>query len=148
MQKRSLRVTKTRKMYRFFYTCLFLLFYFLCHHLQHHHQVALAARNALTVPLTIRPNHLSLLSGLLDCIQCPHRTDVSLCWSANTGTSISCVNRRMSLLSLSLLSKECPACLVHLSWMVCQMGGKWPYNCGFVGCRFQDSFKAARLILV
>ena len=36
------------------------------------------------------------------------------------------INRRTSLMSWSLLLKQCPACLVHLTWMVCEMGGKWP----------------------
>ena len=32
-----------------------------------------------------------------------------------------------------------------MSWMVCEMGSKWAYNCSFVGCCFQDLFNAASL---
>ena len=32
--------------------------------------------------------------------------------------------------------------------VVCEIGGKWQYNCCFVGCCFQDLFKAVRSILV
>ena len=35
-----------------------------------------------------------------------------------------------------------------LSWMVCKMGGKWPYSYCFVGCYFQDLFKTVCNILV
>ena len=35
------------------------------------------------------------------------------------------------------------ACLAHLSWMVCEMVGKWLYSCCFVECCFHDLFKAA-----
>ena len=31
----------------------------------------------------------------------------------------------------------------HLTWMVCRIGGKWPYTNCFVGCYFQDLFKRA-----
>ena len=43
---------------------------------------------------------------------------------------------------------QCSACLVHLSWMVREIGGKWPYSCFFVSCCFQDLFRTARSILV
>ena len=36
----------------------------------------------------IYPYHPLLLVGLLGCISCPYRSDVSLCWSANIGASI------------------------------------------------------------
>ena len=38
------------------------------------------------------------------------------------------------------------ACLSY--WIVLEIGGKWPYNCCFVGCCFQDSFNIAHCILV
>ena len=43
-------------------------------------------------------------------------------------------------MSSFLLLQLCPTCFVRLTWMVCQMWGKWPYSCCFVGCCFQDLF--------
>ena len=54
----------------------------------------------------------------------------------------------MLLMSLSLLFQLCQACIVHLIWMVCEMRGKCPYNCYFIGYCFQDLFKTACSILV
>ena len=34
----------------------------------------------------------------------------------------------------SLLLQQCPACLVHLTWIVFVMGGRWPYSSCLVGC--------------
>ena len=48
----------------------------------------------------------------------------------------------------SLLLQQCPACLVRLTRMVCEMGGRGPYSCFLVGCCFHDLFKTARSILV
>ena len=48
-------------------------------------------------------------------------------------------------MSLSVLLKQCPACLVRLIWIVLWMGGRWSYSCCFVECCFQDM---ARSILV
>ena len=53
-----------------------------------------------------------------------------------------------SLMSLSLLLQQCPACLAHLTWIVFVMGGRWPYSWCFVGCCRQDLFNIARNILV
>ena len=38
------------------------------------------------------------------------------------------VHKRTSLMSSSLLFQQCPACLVRLTWMVFEMGCKWPYS--------------------
>ena len=43
-----------------------------------------------------------------------------------------CVHVRTSLMSSSLLHQHCSACLVSLTWMVCEMGGKWSYRSWFV----------------
>ena len=48
-----------------------------------------------------------------------------------------------SLMSSSLLLQQCPAWLVHLTWIVFVMGGRWPYSCCFVGCCRQDLFNIA-----
>ena len=53
-----------------------------------------------------------------------------------------------SSMSSSLLRQQCPACLVHLTWIVFMMGGRWPYSCCFVECCLQDLFNIARNILV
>ena len=42
----------------------------------------------------------------------------------------------------------CTTCPVCLNWMSCEMGGKWPYNCCFVGSHLQDLLKTARCIHV
>ena len=38
------------------------------------------------------------------------------------------IHGRTLLMSSSLLLQQCPACLVHLTLMVFEMGGKWPYS--------------------
>ena len=77
---------------------------------------------------------------------------VNLCRSANTSTSV----RRSPLENIAyefvLASPAVPhmSCLSYLngSWMVCEMGGRWPYNCCYVGCYFQDLLKIKCRILV
>ena len=58
------------------------------------------------------------------------------------------VYRSTSLMSSSLLLQQCPACLVHLIWIVFVMCSRWPYCCCFVGCCLQDLFNIARSIFV
>ena len=48
------------------------------------------------------------------------------------------VHRSTSLMSLSLLLQQCPACLVCLTLIVFVMGGRWPYSWCFVGRCLQD----------
>ena len=43
---------------------------------------------------------------------------------------------------------QCLACLAHFMWMVCEMRGKWPHSCCFVGCHFYYRFKTAHDIFV
>ena len=43
------------------------------------------------------------------------------------------VHRSTSLMSLSLLLQQCPACLIHLTWIVFMMGGRWPYSWCLLG---------------
>ena len=57
------------------------------------------------------------------------------------------VHWRTLLMSLSLFLQQCLACLVCLTWVVCEMGGKWLYGCCFVGCCLQDLFKTPHSIL-
>ena len=58
------------------------------------------------------------------------------------------VHRSTSLMSSSLLLQQCPTCLVHLTWIVFVMGGRWPYSWCLVGCCRQDLFNIAHRILV
>ena len=58
------------------------------------------------------------------------------------------VHRSTWLMSLSLLLQQCPACLVHLTWIVFVMGGRWPYSWCLVGCCRHDSFNIACSIFV
>ena len=44
------------------------------------------------------------------------------------------VHRSTSLMSLSLLLRQCLACLFRLTWIVFMMGGRWQYSCCSVGC--------------
>ena len=57
------------------------------------------------------------------------------------------VHWSISLMSSPLLLLQCPACLVHWTWMVFKMGGRCPYTCCFVGCCLQDLFNTACSIL-
>ena len=50
-------------------------------------------------------------------------------------------------MSSFLLLQQYPACLVHLIWMVLEMGGRWPYICCFEGRCFQVLFSMTRSIL-
>ena len=46
------------------------------------------------------------------------------------------------------LLQQCPACLVHLTWIFFVIGGKWPYTWFFVECCIQFLFNIVRSILV
>ena len=43
---------------------------------------------SVSISLSIRPYHPSLLAGPLNYIQCPYKPDLSLCWSANANEFI------------------------------------------------------------
>ena len=54
------------------------------------------------------------------------------------------VHRRTSLTTLFLLLQQFPACLdSSLTCMVLEIGSRYPYNCCFMGCCFQDLFNTA-----
>ena len=96
--------------------------------ISYHHQCTPVAE----IPLTLS-YHLFLLTITLDKSSRLHLVSASwLTWS---------VHGRMSPMSLSLLFQQCPACLAHLTWIVCRMGGKWPNKCCFVECCFQVLFR-------
>ena len=105
--------------------------------------------DSLSLSLTIHPYHQLLLAGLLCCILCPYKADkVNLCLSANTGTSMCRVYKKRWLICLFLLLQQYLAWFIYLTWIVCEMGSRWPYSCCFIGCCFLDLFKTAPCIRV
>ena len=115
----------------------------------HHHHLVPLARISLTLS-----RHFSLSfiasarsSGL-------HPVSSHSCWMyVRTGCPTFAqpyvgVQWSTSLISLSLLLQQCPACLVRLTWIVFVMGGRWPYSWCLVGCCHQDLFNISRSILV
>ena len=57
------------------------------------------------------------------------------------------VHLKRSLRERHLLLQRWHQCLVRLTWMVLEMGCKWPCRCWFVGYYFPDLFNIARSIL-
>ena len=118
------------------------------HHHPHHHVVPLAR-----VSLTLS-RHFSLkfiASGRYS--ELPPISSHSCCMYDRAGHlafawTYAGVHRSTSLMSLSLLLQQCPACLVRLTWIVFMMGGRWPYSRCLVGCCCQDLFNIAHNILV
>ena len=121
--------------------------WFINHH--HHRHVRPSARISLI--LSLHPFLSSIASGRSSGL---HPLSAQSCCmlvlAGRPAFARPCegVNRSTSLMSLTLLLQQCPACLVRLTWIVFVMGGKWPYNCCFVRCCFQDSFNIAHSILV
>ena len=118
------------------------------HHHHHHHVVSLA-RISLTLT-----HHFSLSfiasgrsSGLhpVSSHSCSMYVRVGCPAFARPYAG---VHRSTSLMSSSLLLQQCPACLVHLTWIVFVMGGRWLYSSCLVGCCSQDLFNIACNILV
>ena len=60
------------------------------------------------------------------------------------------VHKSTSLMSLSLLLQQCPACLVRLTWIVFVIGGRWLKHCNSIGkffFKYKYLFLFARLLL-
>ena len=74
---------------------------------------------------------------------CTELMNVSFSWLAKTNVSIR-KSPWNTLTSLSSFSHKFSACFVRLTWIVWEMGGKWPNNCCFV----KHCFQAVRKILV
>ena len=115
----------------------------------HHHHVVPQARISLTLS-----HHFSLSFIASGRSSGPHPVSSHSCWMyvwagrpAFARPYVG-VHRSTSLMSSSLLLQQCPACLVHLTWIVFMMGGRWPYNWCLVGCCRQDLFNIARSILM
>ena len=68
---------------------------------------------------------------------------VNFCWSVNTGVPSVEVRRKTLLMSFSLLFPQGPAYPPRPTWLVCEIGGEWLYNCCFVARCSQDLFKTA-----
>ena len=106
----------------------------------HHHHVALVARISLTLS-----RHSSLSFIALDRSSGQHPVSSHSCWmyvrAGRPAFARPCVviNKSTSLMSSSLLLQQCPACLVRLTWIVFEIGGRWPYSWCLVGCCRQDS---------
>ena len=117
------------------------------HH--HHHHVVLVAQTSLTLS-----HHffLSFIASGRSSRQ--HPVSSHSCWmyvhAGRPAFARPCVgvHKSTSLMSLSLLLQECPACLVRLTWIVFVIVGRWPYSWCLVGCCRQDLFNIARSILV
>ena len=56
------------------------------------------------------------------------------------------IQRKMLLMSSFLLLQQPPECLARLIGIVCEMGGKWLYNCCFLECRLPNLFETAHSI--
>ena len=89
---------------------------------------------------SIRPYYSLLPVSLLDYLLCPQ----VLVGHPTLACSCVGVHRRTSLMSLSLILRQYPTCLARLTWMVLEMGGKWPYSC-LVRCCFWDLLKMSRM---
>ena len=117
------------------------------HH--HHHHVVLVARISLTLSRHFFQSFIASgrSSGL-------HPVSSHSCWMyVRAGRPAFArpyvgVHKSTSLMSSSLLLQLCPACLVHLTWIVFMIGGRWLYSWCLVGCCRQDLFKIAYSILV
>ena len=113
-------------------------------HHHHHHHVMLLARIS---PTLSRHFSLSFIASGRSSGLHPVSSH-SCCMYVRAGRpafawSYAGVHRSTSLMSASLLLQQCPAYLVHLTWIVFVMGGRWPYSWCLVGCCRQDLFNIA-----
>ena len=105
----------------------------------HHHHVVLVARISLTLSL-----HFSLSFIASGRSSGQHPVSSHSCWmyvrAGRPAFARPCVgvHKSTSLMSSSLLLQQCPACLVHLTWIVFVIGGRWPYSWCLVRCCHQD----------
>ena len=117
--------------------------------LEHHHHVVPVARISLTLS---RYFSLSFITSGSSSGQHPVSSH-NCCMYVQAGRPTFAwpfvgIHWSTSLMSLSLLLQQYPACLVYLAWIVFMMGGRWPYSWCLVGCCYQDLFNIARSILV
>ena len=104
---------------------LCLIFQYLDNH--HHHHIALVARIFLTLS---RHSSLSFIALGRSSGQHPVSSHSCLIYvrAGRPAFARPCVgvHKSTSLMSSSLLLQQCPACLVHLTWIVFVIGGWWP----------------------
>ena len=141
-----MKTTKVSKKYIGIFAYIIHTVYFsnqLTYHHHHHHVVPLA-RISLTL------SHYFSLSVIASGRSSgPHPVSSHSCWMyVRAGRPAFArpyvgVHRSNSLMSLSLLLQQWPACLVRLTWIVFVMGGRWPYSWCLVGCCRQDLFNIA-----
>ena len=105
-----------------------------CFHHHHHHHVVPLARISLTLS-----RHFSLsfiASGRSSGL---HPVSSYSCWMyVRAGRPAFArpyagFHRSTWLMSSSLFLQQCPVCLVHLTWIVFVMGGRWLYSRCLVG---------------
>ena len=112
-------------------------------YIYHHHDVPLAWI------FLILPRHSFLLSITSGRSSRLHPVSVQNCCkyvlAGRPTLPHSCdgVHKSTLFMSSPLLLQQCPACLVHLIWMVSEISGRWPYSCCFVVCCHQDLFHRA-----
>ena len=133
---------------KFFSVCIWFRYVQNCFALRFHHHLhaVLVAKISLTLS---RHFSLSFISSSRSSGQ--HPVSSHSCWimyvrAGRPAFARPCVrvHKSTSLMSLSLLPQQCPACLVRLTWIVFVIGGRWPYIWCLVGCCRQDLFKIAR----
>ena len=131
----------------------YIYIYIYIYHRQHHnHYVMLLARFSLALSRhsslsSIAPSRSFMLHPVSAAAAAEMLLIGSSC-SSNTARPCEGVYRSTSSMSLSLLLQQYPAYLVRITWMVFEMGDRWPYNCCFVGCCLQDLFNIVGSILV
>ena len=138
--------------YIYIYTCVLVcgvcVYVFVCYTYHHHHVVPLAQ---ISLTLSCHFSLSFIASGRSSGL---HPISSQSCWMyVRAGRPAFAqpyvgVHRSTSLMSSSLLLQQWPACLVHLTWIVFMMGGRWLYSWCLVGCCRQDLFNIARNILV
>ena len=126
---------------------IYVLTFLLYHH--HHHPVVQLARISRTLS-----RHFSLSFIASGRSSGQHPVSSHSCWiyvqagHPAFARSYVGVHWSTSLMTLSLLLQQCPACLVHLAWIVFMMGGRWQYSWCLVGCCHQDLFNIAHRIML
>ena len=115
----------------------------------HHHHVASSSQISLT--LSHYPSLSSIASGRSSGL---HSISAqSCCIYVLAGRPVFSrpgkgVHMSTSLMISSLILLSCLACLVGLTLIVFEIGGRWPYSCCFVECSLNDFYTIARSILV
>ena len=98
--------------------------------------------------LTVYLYQISLLVSLLMAFSVyTELFDLSFSWLANTGVPV-CRSPQLAVTYEFVLASQAVSGMSCLIWMVCKMGGKWPYGCFLVGPCIQDFFKTAHCIFV